>query len=66
MMTPSEVRQSTWVLWIKTPVRAGPARVKDAACLSAIRAAHKNRGASGERCKYGERDGDCDDPGVFL
>ena len=31
-------RQSTCVLWIKTPVRAGPARVQDAACLWAIRA----------------------------
>ena len=33
MMTPSEARQSACVLWIKTPVRAGPARVQDAACL---------------------------------
>ena len=37
MMTPSEGRQSTCVLWIKTQVRAGPARVKGTACLWAIR-----------------------------
>ena len=47
MMTPSEGRQSTCVLWIKTPVGGGGwlVRVKDAASLWAIRAAHNNRGA---------------------